>query len=164
MKSETVRISAMKYRASASICETYSTLQYGISDYFQAGADLYTSGRASCIGCIARAGYKFNDYFKLGTKLTPSFDLGRNHKFSYLTSAIYVNDNIISNGRRFYVTNTWLENDKDSLISAKQWTYIGYSVPLRKSVNNSITPMVGTIHSWKLYQDMDLSMGFYFTQ
>ena len=88
--------SGMKYRVNDNVWETYSTLQYGISDYFQAGADLYTSGNANYIGYVARAGYKFSDYFKLGAQLTPSFDLGRNHKFSYLTSAIYINGNITS--------------------------------------------------------------------
>lgn len=155
--------SGMKYRANANVWETYSTLQYGISDYFQAGVDLYTSGSTNYIGYIARVGYKFSDYFKLGAQLTPSFDLGCNHKFSYLTSAIYINGNITSDGRLFYVTDTWLENNSDRLTSAKQWTYLGYTVPLGKSGNNNITPMVGAIHSWKFDQDVDLSIGFYFT-
>lgn len=155
--------SCMKYRANANVWETYSTLQYGISDYFQAGVDLYISGSNSYMGYIARVGYKFSDHFKLGAQLTPSFDLERHHKFSYLTSAIYINGNITSDGRLFYVTDTWLENVKDKLISAKQWTYLGYTAPLGKSGNNSITPMVGAIHSWKFNQDVDLSMGFYFT-
>ena len=155
--------SGVKCRANVNVWETYSTLQYGITDYFQTGADLYTSGDVCYVGYIVRAGYKFSNYFKFGAQLTPSFDLGLNHKFSYLTSAIYINGNITSDGKLFYVTDTWLENDKDKLTSAKQWAYLGYTVPLGKSGINSITPMVGTIHSWKFDQDVDLSMGFYFT-
>lgn len=155
--------SSMKYRANANTWETYSTLQYGITNYFQAGVDLYTATNQNYIGYVVRGGYKFSDYFKLGTQLTPSFDLSNQHKFSYLTSAIYINGNITKDGRLFYVTDTWLENDKDKLTSAKQWTYLGYTFPLGKSGNNSITPLVGAIHSWKFDQDVDLSMGFYFT-
>lgn len=155
--------SSMKYRAKANTWETYSTLQYGITDYFQAGVDLYTSTNQNYVGYVVRGGYKFSDYFKLGAQLTPSFDLSNQHKFSYLTSAIYINGNITKDGQLFYVTDTWLENDKDKLTSAKQWTYLGYTFPLGKLGNNSITPLVGAIHSWKFDQDVDFSMGFYFT-
>ena len=155
--------SSMKYRANANTWETYSTLQYGITDYFQAGVDLYTATNQNYLGYTVRGGYKFCDYFKLGAQLTPSFDLSNNHKFAYLTSSIYINGNITKDGRLFYVTDTWLENDKDKLTSAKQWSYLGYTFPLGKSGKNSITPLIGAIHSWKFDQDVDLSMGFYFT-
>ena len=155
--------SSMKYRANANTWETYSTLQYGITDYFQAGVDLYTGTGCNYLGYTVRGGYKFCDYFKLGAQITPSFDLSDKHKFAYLTSSIYINGNITKDGRLFYVTDTWLENDKDKLTSAKQWTYLGYTFQLGKSGNNSITPLAGVIHSWKFDQPADLSFGFYFT-
>lgn len=154
--------SSLKYRPKTDAWETYSTLQYGISNYFQAGVDLYTGTGTNYIGYVVRGGYKFSDYFKLGAQLTPSFDLSDNHKFGYLTSAIYMNGNITKDGRWFWVTNTWLENDKHELTSAKQWTYVGHTFPL-KGNGNSITPMLGVIHSWKFDQDVDLAGGFYFT-
>ena len=116
--------SSLKYRANANTWETYSTLQYGFTDYFQAGMDLYTATNQNYLGYTIRGGYKFCNYFKLGAQLTPSFDLSNNHKFAYLTSSIYINGNISKDGRLFYVTDTWLENDKDKLTSAKQWTYL----------------------------------------
>ena len=94
--------------------------------------------------------------------MTPSFDLNAHHKFSYLTSALYINGNITKDGKWFYVTDTWLENDKDKLTSAKQWSYIGHKFDLPGN-GNSITPMVGAIHSWKFDQDVDLSMGCYYS-
>ena len=41
--------SAMKYRAKAKTWETYSTLQYGVTDYMNVGADLYYNGSDSYI-------------------------------------------------------------------------------------------------------------------
>ena len=154
--------SALKYRANVNAWETYSTLQYGVGKYFQFGADLTTSANANYIGYIASGGYKFSDYFKLGAQLTPSFDLSDNHKFSYLTSAVYMNGNLSKNGAWFYVTDTWLENDKEHLTSAKQWTYVGHTFDLPGN-GNSITPIVGAIHSWKFDQDVDLAMGCYYS-
>lgn len=154
--------SSLKYRANANIWETYSTLQYGIGNHFQMGLDLYTNGSDSYIGYIVRSGTKVNDYFKVGAQITPSFSLHDNHKFSYLTSALYINGNLTKNGKWFYVTNTWLENDKDKLTSVKQWSYVGHTFELFGK-KNCLTPMVGVIHSWKFDQDVDLSMGFYYT-
>lgn len=154
--------SALKYRVNADFWETYSTLQYGIGNHFQLGVDLYTNGNTSYIGYIIRGGTKINDYLKMGAQLTPSFDLGIHHKFSYLTSALYINGNLTKDGNWFYVTDTWLENDKYELTSAKQWSYVGHTFDL-SGKENSITPMVGAIHSWKFDQDVDLSFGYYYS-
>lgn len=154
--------SAIKYRTNADVWETYATLQYGIGNHFQTGVDLYTGSGNSYIGYIVRGGTKVSDYLKIGAQLTPSFDLNEHHKFSYLTSALYINGNITKDGKWFYVTDTWLENNKDKLTSAKQWSYIGHTFGLPGN-SNSITPMVGVINSWKFDQNIDLSMGCYYS-
>ena len=152
----------LKFRPGQNAMETYSTLQVGASDNFMGGFDYYTgAGGSRYLGLVARCGYKFNQYFKLGAQVTPSFDLNNNFDFGYLTSAIYMNGDITKDGRLFWVTDTWLENDKDKLTSAKQWTYLGYTIPL--GGDHSITPMAGVIHDWKFEQDADLSMGAYYT-
>ena len=154
--------SSMKYRAKADTWETYSTLQYGIGNHFQTGVDLYTNGAANYIGYIVRGGTKINDYLKIGAQLTPSFNLNDHHKFSYLTSALYINGNITKDGKWFYVTDTWLENNEDELTSAKQWSYIGHTFEL-PGKGNSITPMVGEIHSWKMDENIDMAVGAYYS-
>lgn len=159
---------SVKYRVNAEKnCmpdwQTYSTLQYGVTDYLNIGADLYTGGDKTYFGYIVRVGYKFSKYYSLGVQLTPSFNLGDKHKFGYMTNAIYMNGDITKDGRLFWVTDTWLENDKENLSSAMQWTYLGYTWPLGKSGSNSITPMAGIIYSWKFDQKPDLSLGCYFT-
>lgn len=153
--------SSMKYRVNSNTWETYSTLQYGIGNYSQVGVDLYTGGGNTYIGYIVRGGVKVCDYFKIGGQLTPSFDLNDKHNFSYLTSALYINGNISSDGRWFYVTDTWFENNRTTLTSAKQWTYIGRTISFPNS--DSMTPMAGIIHSWKFDQDPDLSLGCYYS-
>lgn len=155
--------SSMKYRSKAKNWETYSTLQYGVTDYMNFGVDLYTSGGANYLGYIFRTGTKVSPYFSIGAQLTPSFDISGNHSFAYMTEAIYMNGNISKNGRLFWVSDTWLEQANHELSSAKQWTYLGYTCSLGKSGNNSITPMAGVIHDWKFKSDVDLSFGAYFT-
>uniref|UniRef100_UPI00402A53CB hypothetical protein n=1 Tax=Alloprevotella sp. TaxID=1872471 RepID=UPI00402A53CB len=152
----------MKYRAKAKTWETYSTLQYGVTDYMNVGADLYYNGSDSYIGYTFRTGKKFSPYFSVGAQFTPSFNLGENHKFAYMTEALYMNGNITRDGRMFWITNTWLEQANHELSSAKQWTYLGYTCPLGNK-GNSITPMAGIIHDWKFESDVDLSFGAYYS-
>ena len=102
-------------------------------------------------------------YFSIGAQFTPSLDMNANHKFAYMTEALYMNGNITKDGRLFWVTDTWLEQADHKMSSAKQWTYLGYTCPLGKSGNNSITPMAGIIHDWKFESDVDLSFGAYYT-
>ena len=153
---------ALKFRANTNTWENYTTLQYGITDYIAIGGDLYTDGNNSYMGYTVRTGVKTCNWFSIGAQFTPSFNLGDKHKFAYMTYALYMNGNITKAGKLFWVTNTWLEQNKTVLSSAKQWTYIGYSFELPGSAN-SITPMAGIIHSWKFDQAADLSFGAYFT-
>lgn len=154
--------SALKYRANTNTWENYTTLQYGITDYLAIGGDLYTDGNSSYMGYTVRTGVKTCDWFSIGAQFTPSFDLGDKHKFAYMTYALYMNGNTTKDGKLFWVTDTWLEQNKTSLTSAKQWTYLGYTFDLPGKAN-SITPMAGVIHSWKFDQPADLSFGAYFT-
>lgn len=131
--------SSLKYRVNAETWETYSTLQYGIGDNINIGADLYTVGADSYIGYTFRTGIKFSPYYSIGVQFTPSFNLKENHKFAYMTEALYMNGNITNDGRLFWVADTWLEQANHELSSAKQWTYLGYTYKLGK--NNSITPI-----------------------
>lgn len=159
--------SSVKIRANAekngmSDWTTYSTLQYGISDYLAVGADLSTGGGNANIGYTIRTGIKTCQWFKIGAQFTPSFNLSDKHKFSYMTYALYMNGDISRDGKFFWVTDTWLEQDRNGLNSADQWSYLGYTFSLPGN-GNSITPMGGVIHSWKFDRDPDLSLGCYFT-
>lgn len=152
---------SLKFRPGINNQETYTCFQYGLGDYAATGVDLYTGLNSAYAGVLVRGGYKVNQWFGIGGQLTPSFDLNNSMKFSYLTAAIYMNGSITSDGNLFWCSNTWFGINKGADDTISQWTYLGYSIPTYK--NQSITPMVGAIHSWKFDQDVDLAIGAYYS-
>lgn len=152
---------SLKFRPGLNNQETYTCFQYGLGDYAATGVDLYTGLNSAYAGVLVRGGYKVNQWFGIGGQLTPSFDLNNSMKFSYLTAALYMNGSITNDGNLFWCSNTWLGVNKGADNTLSQWTYLGYSIPTCK--HQSITPMVGAIHSWKFDQDADLAVGAYYT-
>ena len=78
---------------------------------------------------------------------TPSFDLEDNYKFCYNTTGLFMNGNIISDGKLFWTSNTWHTANKDAESGLEQWWYLAGNLPLTK--NSSIWPHIGLVHSWK---------------
>ena len=136
---------SLKVRPGINAQETYTTFQYGTSTYTAAGLDLYTGVGCNYLGVLFRTGYKFNQWFGIGGQITPSFDLSNSMKFSYLTTALYMNGAITKDGKLFWCSNTWWGVNRDAPFT----------------LTNS--PMVGAIHSWKFDQDVDIAAGFYYT-
>ena len=114
---------------------TYTTFQYGLGDRLATGIDLYTGPDVAYWGALIR--------------------------YAYLTSALYLNGAISSNGNPFWCTNTWWIVNKGAAYTFSNYEYLGYTVDLGKSY--AITPMIGTIHSWKFDKDVDMAAGLYFT-
>lgn len=152
---------SIKFRPGVNAQETYTAFQYGITNYGAAGLDLYTSNGNAYSGFLIRGGYKVNKWFGIGAQLTPSFNLSDNFKFSYLTTGIYMNGNITRNGRLFWCSNTWLTFNDGAKDTFTNWEYIGINIPTKNG--QSISPMIGAIHSWKFDQDVDLALGAYYT-
>lgn len=90
-----------------------------------------------------------------------SFNLNDSFKFSYLTSALYLNGAVSANGRLFWCTNTWWVVNKGAAFTFSNYEYLGYTIPLTNG--HSLTPMAGAIHSWKFDCDVDLTAGCYYT-
>ena len=153
--------SSVKARPGINQQETYTTFQYGLGDHFATGMDLYTGLNCAYWGALVRYGLNINKWFNIGVEETSSFNLNNSFKFSYLTSALYMNGAISGDGRFFWCTNTWwIVNDgADNTFS--NYEYLGYAVPLKNG--HTLTPLVGTIHSWKFDQDVDIATGFYYT-
>lgn len=143
--------------------ETYSTIQYGATNWMALGVDYYTGLGQRYLGVTARFGkLPLAKWFNVGAQFTPSFDLEDNIKFSYLTSALYINGDISSDGRLFYVADTWYTiNRGDAKNSIDQWLYLAYTVPFNNG--HSITPMLGAIYSWEFDRDPDLALGAYYS-
>lgn len=152
---------SVKFRPGINMQETYTTFQYGITDFGAAGLDLYTSNGSSYAGFIIRGGYRLSKWFNIGVQATPSFNLSDNFHFSYITGAIYLNGNISQDGKIFWCSNTWFNINDGSPDTYINWEYIGMTIPTVK--NQSITPMIGTIHSWKFDTDIDLAIGAYYS-
>jgi len=141
--------------------QSYSTIQYGIGNYLAAGMDLYTESGQRYGGILLRTGHKFSQWYGIGAQITPSFDLVGKFGFSYLTSSIYMNGSITSDGHLFWCSNTMWSVKKSSDNTIINWEYLGYSF----SVDNGhkITPMIGAEHSWKFDKSIDIMLGFYCT-
>ena len=152
---------SLKFRPGINAQESYTTFQYGIGNNTATGLDLYTSGNSVYGGILARAGFTCSNRFKIGVQITPSFDLGRNMRFSYLTNALYMNGDITSDGKFFWDTNTWYTVNRGAHNTFTQYLYLGgtFSLPHHQS----ITPMIGTIYSWEFNHKADLTFGAYWS-
>ena len=163
---------SVKVRPGINHQETYTTFQYGLGSHFAAGLDLYTLGAqppqpatsptsSAYWGTLIRYGLTVSKWFNIGAEATSSFNLNDNFKFSYLTSALYLNGAITANQRLFWCSNTWWGVNKGSSNTFRNYEYLGYTIPLRHG--QALTPMAGAIHSWKFDEDTDVAAGFYYT-
>ncbi len=150
---------SLKLRPGINSQETYSTFQYGLGNHFATGADITTAANVAYAGVLFRYGLPINQWFKIGFQVTPSFDLNDSMRFSYLTTAMYLNGAITEDTKLFWVGNTWYGINRNSENTINQYLYLGYTLPLKNSTK--ITPMLGTIYSWKFNQDADIAMGAY---
>ena len=152
---------SLKMRPGTDHQETYTTFQYGLGDHFATGIDLYTGPDCAYWGALIRYGVKPSKWFNIGAEITPSFNLNDSFKFSYLTSALYLNGAITGDGSLFWCTNTWWIVNDGADDSYSNYEYLGYTIPLKK--DRSITPMIGAVHSWRLNQDLEPAAGMYYT-
>ena len=152
---------SLKLRPGINAQETYTTFQYGLGNYTAVGLDLYTGTGSNYAGYLFRAGKKISKWFGIGGQITPSFDLNNNFKFSYLTTALYMNGAISNDGNFFWCSNTWWGVNDGADNTLTNWEYLGYAISLKNG--HSITPMVGAIHSWKFDKDVDIAAGLYYS-
>lgn len=152
---------SLKIRPDINAQETYTCFQYGISEYMATGVDIYTGLNCSYVGVLLRGGYKVNKWFGIGGQATPSFDLNNKMRFSYFTGAVYMNGDITCDGNLFWCSNTWFGINQAAPNTYSQWTYLGYTIPTCKG--QSVTPMIGEIHSWRFDQKVDLAIGAYYS-
>ena len=143
--------------------ETYTTFQYGLGDHFATGVDLYTAAepKVSALGALVRYGLSLSKWFNIGAEVTPSFNLNDSFKFSYLTSALYLNGAITKDSHLFWCTNTWWIVNRDAAPTYSNYEYLGYTINIKNG--RAITPMIGAIHSWRFDQDASLAAGAYYT-
>lgn len=151
---------SVKFRPGINAQETYTTFQYGITDYAAVGTDIYSYNNCVYWGFLVRGGYKVNKWYGIGLQATPSFDLGNSFKFSYMTLGLYQNGALTPDGNLFWVSNTWGGINRDGSNSWNQWWYLGYYFDFKDK--GGITPMVGCLHDWE-FKSVDLAVGFYYS-
>lgn len=151
---------SLKTRPGHNAQETYSCFQYGIGEQFATGVDLYTSVGNAYWGALVRWGKQINPFFGIGVQVTPSFDLNDNFKYSYTTTALYMNGNITNDRKLFWCSNTWWGINQKADNSITNWEYLGYSFNLKKG---SLTPMVGMEHDWKFMTNPDMLACLYYS-
>lgn len=152
---------SVKFRPGMNAQETYTTFQYGVTDYVALGSDLYTGAGQTYWGFLLRGGYKVNKRYGIGLQVTPSFDLNDGFKYSYLTIGLYQNGAITLNGNLFWVANTWAGFNKGGDNTWNQWWYLGYYIGFKNY--GGITPMVGCLHDWNFEKKADFAIGCYYT-
>lgn len=151
---------SLKFRPGINAQESYTTMQFGINDYFSVGADISANSSTINNGLYVRGGYTHNKWFSVGTQITPYFDLKDNFKYSNTSIGLFMNGNITQDGHLFWTSNSWATITKNGEDSFNQWWYLGGNVKINDE--NSIVPMLGLIHSWKFDTDMDVAAGFYY--
>lgn len=152
--------SSLKFRPGLNAQETYTTLQFGITDYLSLGTDIYANNGTIDHGLYARVGKTWNKWFSAGVQATYQSNLRDNYKFSNVNTGIFFNGNILESGHLFWTSNTWLTFNQDGNHAYNQWWYLGSNIKFDE--NNSLVPMVGLIHSWKFDQPADLAVGAYY--
>lgn len=152
--------SSLKFRPSQNAQETYTTLQFGITDYFSVGTDIYANNVTVDHGLYVRTGKTWSKWFSAGIQAAYQSNLKDNYKFSNANTGVFFNGNITGNGLLFWTSNSWFTFSHDGKHSYKQWWYLGSNIKFDE--NNSLVPMLGFIHSWEFDQPADLAVGAYY--
>lgn len=152
---------SLKIRLGEKHLGSYNSFQYGIGDYCAVGTDLTVTDENVCWGFIGRFGYTFSKYFKAGIQLTPGFNISNSFRFDNLSTAIYMNGAITKDEKLFWASNTFYNYYHRRSDDIDQWLYLGYKVGLAKL--HTITPMIGTLYSWKFDSSPDIALGAYYS-
>lgn len=151
---------SVKLRPGQNALENYTTLQFGVTDGFSVGTDLYANKETVDNGLYARVGWKWNQWISTGTQVCYQSNLCDNYKFSNVNTGFFLNGDILKSGYLFWTSNTWLTFNQDGNHAYKQWSYFGSNIKFNE--NHSLVPMVGLIYSWKFDQPADLAVGAYY--
>lgn len=151
---------SLKVRPRVNALENYTTLQFGVTDYFSVGTDLYVNKDIVEHGLYLRTGWTWSKWFSAGIQAAYVSNIRDNYKFSNVNTGIFFNGNILESGYLFWTSNTWLTLNRDGNHNYKQWWYLGSNIKFNK--NNNLVPMVGLIHNWKFDQPIDLAVGAYY--
>lgn len=81
--------SSLKFRSGQNALETYTTLQFGITDYFTVGTDINANNGTVDHGLYVRTGTTLSKWFSAGIQATYHSNLKDNYKFSNVNTGIF---------------------------------------------------------------------------
>lgn len=131
---------------------TYSTMQYGLSDDIDVVGDMAIGDGYSTRGYGLRFKAISNKYFNLGSTITGNFDYTNKFKYQFTLIALYINGQI--DGNLGYCSNTWYLSNNQDLI--EQWTYLTYDI-------GNFHPMIGATFNWLNFKYADIALGASYT-
>lgn len=152
---------SLKFRPGINAMQDYTTLQFGITDWFSLGTDLSAGKDYTDHGLYARVGKKWNKWISTGTQVSYMSDIRDNYKFSNVNAGLLFNGFILPSGYLTWTSNTWMTFNQDGNHNYEHWAYLGSNIELDK--DNSLYPMVGIVHDWKFEEPVDLAVGAWYT-
>ena len=152
---------SVKFRPGINALQDYTTLQFGITDWFSLGTDLSADKSTTDHGIYARVGKKWNKWISAGTQVSYMSNLRDNYDFSNVNAGLLFNGFILPSGYLTWTSNTWMTFNHYGSNSYQHWLYLGSNIIFNK--DNSLYPMVGIVHDWKFNEPVDLAVGAWYT-
>ena len=152
---------SVKFRPGVNAMQNYTTLQFGITDWFSLGTDLSVGKDYSDHGLYARIGKKWNKWISAGTQVSYMSDMRDNYKFSNVNAGLLFNGFILPSGYLTWTSNTWMTFNRGGNHNYEHWLYLGSNIVFNDK--HSLFPMIGIVHDWKFQQPVDLAVGAWYT-
>lgn len=152
---------SLKFRPGINALQDYTTLQFGITDWFSLGTDLSVDKSTADHGIYARVGKKWNKWISTGTQVSYMSNLQDNYDFSNVNAGLLFNGFILPSGYLTWTSNTWMTFNHHGSNSYQHWLYLGSNIIFNK--DNSLYPMVGIVHDWEFKEPVDLAVGAWYT-
>lgn len=152
---------SVKFRPGINAMQDYTTLQFGINDWFSLGTDLSVGNDYTDHGLYARVGKKWSKWISTGTQVSYMSNLRDNYTFSNINAGLLFNGFIIPSGYLTWTSNTWMTFNADGNNTYEHWLYLGSNIVFDE--NHSLFPMIGIVHDWKFQEPVDLAVGAWYT-
>lgn len=152
---------SVKCRPGINALQNYTTLQFGITDWFSVGTDLYADKETVDHGLYVRLGKKWNKWISTGIQTSYMSNLRDNYKFSNVNTGLIFNGFILPSGYLTWTSNTWMTFNRDGNHTYEHWLYLGSNIVFNDK--HSLYPMIGIVHDWKFKKPVDLAIGAWYT-
>ena len=152
---------SVKFRPGINALQNYTTLQFGITDWFSLGTDLSIDKNTSDHGLYARIGKKWNKWISTGVQASYMSNLRENYEFSNVNTGLIFNGYILPSGYLTWTSNTWMTFNRGGNNSYEHWLYLGSNIVFNEK--NSLYPMIGIVHDWEFKRPVDLAIGAWYT-